>query len=62
MKIMIKEVICKICRKIELLSQKASLLEAERKSGCTINFVGQGYGGGQKLVMHVTLRLIKLVI
>lgn len=58
---MIKEVICKICRKIELLSQKASLLEAERKSGCTINFVGQGYGG-QKLVMLVTLRLIKLVI
>lgn len=47
MKIMIKEVICKICRKIELLSQKASLLEAERKSGCTINFVGQGYGGAE---------------
>lgn len=58
---MIKEVICKICRKIELLSQKASLLEAERKSGCTINFVGQGYGGAE-LVMLVTLRLIKLVI
>lgn len=43
---MFKELIYKICHKIVFLSQKASLRDAERLSGCKINFVGQGYGGG----------------
>lgn len=44
---MFKKIIYKICRKIVLLSQKASLRDAERLSGCKINFVSQGYGGAE---------------
>lgn len=44
---MFKELIYKICHKIVFLSQKTSLRDAERLSGCKINFVGQGYGGAE---------------
>lgn len=42
---MLDKIICKICRKIVRMAQKASLLEAERLSGSKINFVQQGNGG-----------------
>lgn len=43
----LKIILAKVCRKIVMLANQASLYEAEKQSSCTIPFVSQGYGGAE---------------